>query len=93
MLAPMLEQVALETPNAKVVKINVDRNPRLAAKYGIRSLPSLVVFKDGQVAARHVGLAERQRVRELLDGKQSGRNPKVSRRPPKRLPLPITADG
>ncbi len=57
MLAPTLEAVARETPNAKVVKVNVDHSPDLAMQYGIRSIPSIMVFKNGQITSQHVGLA------------------------------------
>jgi len=83
-LAPVLEKVAQETPHAKVVKVNVDRNPRLAAKYGIRSLPSLMVFHQGKVTARHVGLANPAGVRKLLDAGQRQKNLPVSYELPNR---------
>ena len=54
MLAPVLEELARETPDAKIVKVNVDDSPALAAQYGISAIPSLLVFKGGQIAAeRH----------------------------------------
>ena len=48
-LAPTLEEVAAESPQAKMVKVNIDESPELAARYGVKSIPSLMVFKDGQV--------------------------------------------
>jgi thioredoxin 1 len=66
-LAPVLEQVAGETVDAKVVKVNVDDSPQLAGRYGISSIPSLLVFKGGQVVDRHVGLANKQQLMALLD--------------------------
>jgi thioredoxin 1 len=69
-LAPVLEELAQETPNAKVVKVNVDESPQLAARYGISSIPSLLVFRDGKIAGQQVGLANKQQLRSLLVDEQ-----------------------
>ncbi len=66
-LAPTLEEIAAESPQAKVVKINVDENPKLAARYGIKALPSLVVFKDGRITAKEKGLVSKTRLKAMLD--------------------------
>ena len=56
MIAPILEQVAGENAGKlKVVKLNVDENTATPAKFGIRGIPTLILFKDGQVAATQVG--------------------------------------
>ena len=56
MIAPILEQVAGETAGKlKVVKLNVDENTATPAKLGIRGIPTLLSFKDGQIAATQVG--------------------------------------
>jgi len=68
MLAPTLEQLAQEMPNAKVVKVNVDENPMLASRYGINGIPTLLVFKGGQLVAQHVGLATKAQLKALLGG-------------------------
>ena len=72
-LAPVLEEFAQETPDAKIVKINVDENPELAAHYRIESIPSLLVFRDSRVTDRHRGMANKESLQRLL-----------SRRPPSR---------
>ena len=55
-IAPLLEQFALENAEAiKVVKINTDENMNLATNYRIDSIPTLILFKDGQVVERFVG--------------------------------------
>ena len=65
-LSPTLEELARETTDAKIVKVNVDENPELAARYGVSSIPSLAVFKDGQVTAQHMGLASKAELKALL---------------------------
>jgi thioredoxin 1 len=56
MIAPILEQVAAENKGKlKVVKLNVDENPGTPPKFGIRGIPTLILFKDGQAAATQVG--------------------------------------
>lgn len=65
-LAPTLEQVAAESPQAKVVKVDIDNNPKLAAQYGIKSLPSLLVFKDGRVVAKQQGAVAKSRLKAML---------------------------
>ena len=67
-LGPVLEQVASETANAKIVKVNVDDSPQVSGQYGITSIPCLLVFKGGQLVDRHVGLANKQQLEALLDG-------------------------
>jgi thioredoxin 1 len=65
-LGPTLDEIARETPNARVVKVNVEDSPRLAARYGVDSIPSLKVFKNGEVVAEHIGLASKPQLQALL---------------------------
>ena len=56
MVAPVLEQVATELGSKiKIVKVNVDNNPQSPAQYGVRSIPNLILFKNGEVAGNKVG--------------------------------------
>jgi len=66
MQAPILDKVAGEIDHARIVKINVDENGALAAAYRVQSIPTLLVFKDGKVIARHTGLAKEERIKMLL---------------------------
>jgi thioredoxin 1 len=65
-LGPVLEELARETPDAKIVKVNVDNSPQLAGQYGVSSIPNLIVFKDGRVASQQAGLASKQQLKALL---------------------------
>lgn len=66
MLAPLVEQFAQEHPQVKVCKINVDDQSDLAVDYGVRSIPTLVVFKDGKEANRSVGLISKSQLENLI---------------------------
>ena len=56
MIAPILDDIATELDGkVKVVKINVDENQQVAAKFGVRSIPTLVIFNEGKVVATQVG--------------------------------------
>ena len=67
MIAPALEEIA-GTLNGKVkiVKLNVDENPQTAAKYGIQSIPTLMIFKAGQLASRQIGAAPKQKLEQWI---------------------------
>lgn len=68
MIAPIIEQLAAENAGkAKVVKLNVDDAQNLAAGYGINSIPTIMVFKGGQVVDRFVGVQPKQRLQDALD--------------------------
>lgn len=55
-MAPALDQVAEElSGKVKIVKVDVDENPKVTGTYGIRAMPTLILFKSGQVAAQHTG--------------------------------------
>lgn len=55
-MAPALDLVAKEMEGkVKVVKVDVDQNPKVTGTYGIRAMPTLIIFKDGKVAAQHTG--------------------------------------
>jgi len=69
MIAPALEEIATEMQGkVKVAKINVDENPGIAAKFGIRSIPTLYVVKDGKVAAQKVGAAPKSALVAWING-------------------------
>jgi thioredoxin 1 len=65
-LSPVLEQVARDNPEAKIVKVNVDENPELALQYRVDSIPRLMVFKNGRPAAQHSGLASKAHLNAML---------------------------
>ncbi len=58
MMGQILEEVEETNPEIKIVKIDVDENPNLARKFGIMSIPTIVVMKDGEMAGKHVGLMQ-----------------------------------
>lgn len=66
-LAPLLEELAVEVPGATIVKVNVDHSPRLAATYGIDSIPNVKVFNGGEITAEEVGLMSKGQLRALLE--------------------------
>jgi len=67
MIAPALEEIAGSLgPKVKIVKLNVDENPQTAAKYGIQSIPTLMIFKDGQLASRQIGAAPKQKLEQWI---------------------------
>lgn len=68
MIAPVLEEVSEERADQLVVaKLNVDGNSQVAARYGVRSIPSLMLFKDGQLLADHVGALSKTQLLSFLD--------------------------
>ena len=66
MIAPVLEEVAAERPDVKVCKVNVDEEQELAISYGVSSIPTLLVFKNGQVVKQSVGAIPKQKILEML---------------------------
>ena len=67
LIAPALEEIAGTMGNkVKVVKLNVDENPQTAAKYGIQSIPTLMIFKNGQLASRQIGAAPKQKLEQCI---------------------------
>jgi len=66
-IAPYLDQIAGEVAGqATVAKVNVDENGDLSARFGIRSIPTLVVFKDGRVVDQQIGALPKEQIRSLL---------------------------
>src|SRR5271170_673648 len=67
MIAPALEEISKSLDGkVKIVKLNVDENPGTAAKFGIMSIPTLMLFKDGQLASRQVGAAPKQKLEQWI---------------------------
>ena len=66
-MSPHLEAVAEEMAGkVKVAKINVDENPMTGSKYGVRGMPTLMIFKDGKVAATHLGAMSKQAITDWI---------------------------
>ena len=66
-IAPTLEEIAAAmNGKVKIVKLNVDENPRTAEKYGIMSIPTLMLFKNGELASRQVGAAPKQKLEQWI---------------------------
>jgi thioredoxin 1 len=68
MIAPLVEELAGENQgDVKVAKINIDDSPNTAATYGVSSIPTLMIFKGGDVVDRFVGVQPKKRLQEALD--------------------------
>lgn len=67
MLGPIVEEVAKETDRVKVCKLDADQAPDIAQKYQVVSIPTLLVFKDGQVVNRSVGLISKDDILKLIE--------------------------
>lgn len=68
MVAPILEQLANEVGDkAKIAKINVDTEPELAGRFGVMSIPTLIVFKDGKILNKTVGLKSKEDLKRMLE--------------------------
>lgn len=68
MMAPILDEIAHDrTGDALVLKLDTDRNPKSAAKYGIQGIPTFIVFRDGKEVKRQVGGAPKRALEELLN--------------------------
>jgi thioredoxin 1 len=69
MLGPVIEEIATENlGRLKVVKVNVDSNPNLAARFGIQSIPTLLYFADGKVMHQTVGVMGKKAILDKLEG-------------------------
>ena len=66
MVAPVLEEIAAERSDIKVGKINVDQEPELAAQFGVMSIPTLVVMKDGRIVNQAVGARPKAQILAML---------------------------
>lgn len=68
MVAPLLEEAATQFQGRlTIAKLNVDENPQMAAKYGIRGIPTLMLFKNGKVDTTKVGALSRTQLQAFLD--------------------------
>jgi thioredoxin 1 len=68
MIAPILEEIASEySGKIKVAKLNIDDNPQTPPKYGIRGIPTLMLFKNGEVEATKVGALSKSQLTAFLD--------------------------
>jgi thioredoxin 1 len=68
MIAPVLEEIAGEQDSLRIAKLNVDDNPDAARRFGVMSIPTMIVFKDGQEAKRLIGAKGKgQMVQELSE--------------------------
>lgn len=67
MIAPFIEQLANEDTGAKIAKIDTDESQDLAERFGVMSIPTLIVFKDGEVVAQHMGFAAKPQIEALIE--------------------------
>lgn len=69
-IAPVLEELAKEYENQiQIMKMNVDENPNTPSKYGVRAIPTLMLFKNGDVAGQVTGAVSKSNLKELIDKK------------------------
>jgi thioredoxin 1 len=69
MIAPALEEISDELGDkVAVAKLNIDENPDTPARYGVRGIPTMLLFKDGQPVAQKVGAAPRSQIQQWLEG-------------------------
>ena len=68
MIGPSLEEISDELDSVDIVKLNIDENPDIAAQFGVRSIPTLMMFKAGEVADMKVGAAPKTALSSWISG-------------------------
>ncbi len=68
MMSPVIDEIAAENADIKVGKINVDEQPELAQKYGVMSIPTVILFKNGQPAFTSIGAKPKAAMMQLING-------------------------
>ena len=69
MIGPALEELSTELGDkVTIAKVNIDENPEAPAKYGVRGIPTMLLFKDGEVVAQKVGAAPKGAIQQWLEG-------------------------
>jgi thioredoxin 1 len=66
-IAPMIDELADENPEIKIGKVNIDDHPAVAQKFGISSIPTLLVFKSGEISESFVGVRPKAALQEALN--------------------------
>lgn len=66
MLAPVIDEIANEVSTAKIAKVNVDEENELAARFGVMSIPTLVLFKEGKVISQKAGVQPKEKILQML---------------------------
>ena len=67
MIAPIIEEISNEKSDVKFFKINVDETPDVAIKYGVSSIPTLLIFKNGELVNKAVGAYPKEKIIKLLE--------------------------
>lgn len=67
MVSPMVDEIAAEREDIKVCKINIDEQPELASAFGVMSIPTLLVMKDGKIVKQSVGARPKAQILEMLN--------------------------
>lgn len=70
-IAPMIDELAEENPSLKIGKVNIDDNPGVAAQYGISSIPTILIFKGGEITDSFLGVRPKASLQEALDSASS----------------------
>lgn len=66
MFAPVVEQAAEAVPSVKFGKVNIDEEPELASRYGVMTIPTLILFREGREAVRSVGVIPKEKILAML---------------------------
>ena len=66
-IAPMIDELAEENPSLKIGKVNIDDNPGVASQYGISSIPTILIFKGGEITDSFLGVRPKASLPEALD--------------------------
>ena len=66
-IAPMIDELAAENPSIKIGKVNIDDNPGIASQFGISSIPTLLIFKGGEITESFVGVRPKAALQDALD--------------------------
>jgi thioredoxin 1 len=69
MISPIIEEIAEDyRDKVRVTKLNVDENPMATSRYGVRSIPTLIIFKDGEPAEKIIGAVPKRHIVEIIEG-------------------------